>query len=329
MPLSLGTSVFLSASTGASITIAALTYPDIPDPSLPHHYRVELRQSGGDIAGTFYVDGVAYPVSVIGQTLGTPFEVVLNPLHVAIDDDQITGTIVALAFYNSTTIPDHFSAMSGYAGELATTRITRLCLGDGIADTIAGPTTSVLAVGAQAPDTTLNLVREAIIAEEGVITERRGGQLGFDLRAYRENQTTGLALDNSLFQLSPDFIPVDDDQRARNYITLTRKNGITVPVTDTTGPLRTTKIGTLGTAPIRNLATDAQAFFTSRATPRCGSTSPGRLSRRSLPTGWRATSGQGSGSCTRRPTSRPTKSIRSSKAMRSRSTRRSGTSSST
>lgn len=218
----LGVSLFLNAQTATNTITAALTFPDIPDPALPHHYRVELRQSGSDVAGTFYVDGVGYPVSVAGQTLGVPYQVILNPLHVALNDDQITGTIAALAFYNATTIPNHFSAVSAYTGELAHTRIRRLCNEEAVPFT--GASASSEALGPQPVDTFLNIVREAEAADQGVLYETGWG-LGYQTLPDRYNRPVSMALDFARSHIKGDPQPADDDQRLRNRWTVTRKGG--------------------------------------------------------------------------------------------------------
>ena len=254
---SLNQAVLLNSKSPGLFATLASTLPNIPNPTVAHHYRVELQQSGSDITGTFYVDGVGYPASALGVTLGTPYAVAVNAPYstITLADDHITGSVVALAVYNATTITDHSGAVSGYAGELATTRIRRLA----VEENVPMVCTSGLspAMGAQTEDTFINLLRECEAVDMGVLYETNWG-LGYQSTNDRTDQPVALALSKTSRHLAVEPEPADDDQRLRNKWTVSRTNGGSATAQLTTGNLGTSSVGTYDDSATLNVYLDSQ-----------------------------------------------------------------------
>lgn len=75
-------------------------------------------------------------------------------------------------------------AASGWQGELAGERFTRLCAEEGITGTIVGSESDTQAMGPQYPDTVLNLFAEIARTDAGIIHDTRD-QLGLTFRTGR------------------------------------------------------------------------------------------------------------------------------------------------
>lgn len=139
---------------------------------------------------------------------------------------------------------------SGYAGELASDRIARLCAEQNVAVTIHPGASEPL--GAQRPGKLLDLLREAGRADLGVLYERSHA-LGYIPRYNRYNAPVKLALDWSGGDLAEAPEPTDDDQRLRNRWTVKRTNGSEVTYEDATSIARH---GAIGDSAEVNIATD-------------------------------------------------------------------------
>ncbi|MFE3400796.1 carbohydrate binding domain-containing protein [Streptomyces anulatus] len=141
----------------------------------------------------------------------------------------------------STTIYE--GADDGFLGESALARIARLGAEEVATVDLAGrgsdyPDRSTR-LGPQRPDTLLNLLEEIQEADGGILYERRD-RTGLVYRDRRTlyNQPVALALDyNARGEVPPPLEPVEDDQRLRNDITITRDGGTSARSVVTTGPL--------------------------------------------------------------------------------------------
>jgi hypothetical protein len=111
---------------------------------------------------------------------------------------------------------------SGYAGELASDRIDRLCDEEGVLVTIAPGDSEPL--GRQRPGKFLELLREASKADVGVLYERLGST-AFLPRSRRINGDVRMVLDWAAGDLAEAPLPTDDDQRLRNRWRVSRTGG--------------------------------------------------------------------------------------------------------
>ncbi|MGW1440281.1 hypothetical protein ACWD7M_34175 [Streptomyces griseus] len=134
-------------------------------------------------------------------------------------------------------------ADDGFLGETALARITRLggeeaATVDLVARGSDYPALSTR-LGPQRPDTLLALLEEIQDADGGILYERhdRTGLVYRD-RKTLYNQPVALALDyNARGEVPPPLEPVEDDQRLRNDVTITRDGGTSARSVVTTGPL--------------------------------------------------------------------------------------------
>jgi hypothetical protein len=223
----------------------------------PHHIALRFTQNGANVDLTVYKDGVLTGTTPLVGVLKASVAVYL--LHGVYTTDSVTVCHLAAFSSAEMTVPtSRAGAADGYDGELAAVRFARLCDEEFIPNDVAS--TSSEAMGPQTSKTLLELLRECEAADEGLIVERRTGELGFDTRISRENQTVALTLDYSTGQVSPPLEPTDDDQRIRNDVTVTREGGSSGRFVDEDGPLGVTAVGRYDEGVTLNLFTDDQAL---------------------------------------------------------------------
>jgi hypothetical protein len=130
-------------------------------------------------------------------------------------------------------------ADSGFDGEQAGQRISRLCAEEGVPVIFTHGIGPTAAMGPQRPAAFLDLLGECADADIGILHEARNRlALAYRTRVSLYNQAATLALDYAVDgQVAPPLEPVDDDQATRNRITAARTNGSSVTVQQDTGPV--------------------------------------------------------------------------------------------
>lgn len=219
------------------------------------HIRLMVNQVGGNIAWQL----VLFPLVGVGAfTSNTVAGTVGGPTAIGISGPALSGMAIGhFAVHDAFDLAAADLAQSGFAGELATDRIARLCADAGVPVTITG--TSDTRMGPQSIDTLVNCLRECETADGGMLFDGFGPGLGYITRSARYNQAPALTLDMANGQVAPPFSPVDDDQRSRNAYKVTRKGGSSVPYEDSTGPLGTDPllgIGAYDSTATINVASD-------------------------------------------------------------------------
>ncbi|MFJ3867914.1 hypothetical protein [Streptomyces nigra] len=206
---------------------------------------LDLTQSGTEITRRLYVIDVdEYTLvggglvpSIVNTFTGTVGRVTTITLGGGAAGDVVVGHVAladSRAAYGATG-----SAMIGYAGEGALSRIVRLCAEEGIPLTARGvadlPSS---AVGTQSVAALLDLLQESVEADGGRLYEQRDA-LGLALRtrATLYTQPPKLTLDYSAAEVAEPFEPVDDDQHVQNDVTIVRKGGSSARAVAETGPL--------------------------------------------------------------------------------------------
>jgi len=205
-----------------------------------YHLRGVAFQSGAAGRFRWYVDGTS-ALDGFDFTLMMPDKLQVNVSYDPTLPDlcAFPDFVAHLAFRTpylvaaSTTQP----AATGYAGEMAHTRIARLCEEEGGVPLATTATVSA-ALGAQSVGTFLSGVREAEAVDQGVVYETAWG-LGYQALSERYNATVGLALDFEQGHIAVEPEPADDDQRLRNRWRVSRSGGSDVTVEETDGPLGT------------------------------------------------------------------------------------------
>ncbi|GAA4999462.1 hypothetical protein [Streptomyces siamensis] len=229
--------------------------------------RLAVTQSGGnvvweirwtDVGG----DAGAFSTSFTG-TVGRPTGVASPPDGYASDID---GMAIGHISVFGTDDSDAFDqAIDAWAGETAGARMSRLASEEGVRLGQWGDPTVQEQVGPQRIDTLLSLLEQAADADGGILYERRNAvSLAYRDRNSMYNQPVGLALDyNTSGHVAPPLEPVDDDQKVRNDVTVTRDGGASGRAVLDEGPLSVQAppngVGLYDTSLTLNLYDDDQA----------------------------------------------------------------------
>jgi hypothetical protein len=224
--------------------------------------RIDAAQDGSNIDWSFkpMLAHAAITGSFAG-TLGAVQSFTANPNATTTTGSLSVGQVrvwdsdLAPDFKTST---DATSAWNGYPNELATDRLTRLCDEEGVNLAVTG--TSATAMGVQGVDTFLNLLRECEAADLGYLLDGLNAGLSYVTRSNPYNESAQLTVDANSGQVpaDPGPQPTHDDQRIRNRVTVTRRNGSTVVAEDTSGTLGTAIIGVADDQRTLNLGSDDQ-----------------------------------------------------------------------
>jgi hypothetical protein len=216
--------------------------PELLDTRL-HHLRFQLTTDGPDtdyavyIDGTLVDDGTMAGYTLNGCSLFRLFytrytdQTVMNIAHLAVWGNNVGGGVIP-------DVDDVVSAAFGYVGETAGDRLDRVAELASWPITVVGDNADTTAMGAQYEEPTLTQIRDAENADFGILTEARDAlSLLYRSRSSMYNQDPVITIDYSAGELSPPFEPVDDDQRTRNDVTASRRDGDSFRATRLTGPL--------------------------------------------------------------------------------------------
>ncbi|MFF1417478.1 hypothetical protein [Streptomyces sp. NPDC058280] len=182
-------------------------------------WRIDWQDIGGDAGGfTGTYTGTA------GRVRG-----VASPPdgYAAALDGMAIGHI---AVFSTTTTDAYNGAITGYAAETAVSRLVRLAAEEPALPlrVIDGDsTTDSERMGPQRPITLLELLQECADTDGGILYERRDGLgLVYRDRTSLYGQAPVTVLDYATQgEVAPPLEPVEDDQRLRNDVTVTRSGG--------------------------------------------------------------------------------------------------------
>ncbi|MEV6471610.1 hypothetical protein [Streptomyces sp. NPDC051657] len=226
-----------------------------------------VSQSGGTVTWRLDWYNIGGPAGGVGSTYsGTVGRVTRIETQFS---TSITGLKVGhIAVMPVAATAAYTSADHGFSGESAIARMRRLANeesaqinltwvdGDTAADTER--------LGAQRPETLMNLVQEASDTDGGILYEP-ADRLGlvYRDRASLYHQLVRLALDYAApGEVPPPLEPTPDDQRLRNDVTVTRRGGSSGRAVAETGPLSIEPppdgVGIYDEAVTLSLATDDQ-----------------------------------------------------------------------
>jgi hypothetical protein len=230
--------------------------------------KVEFNavQNGSNVnwhIGWVMLTGVATAFDgVFAGTVGRPTAVASPPGGYSSDLDGMT--IGHISVWSVDDTPAYDNAITAWAGETAGGRLTRLASEEGVPLARWGDATAQEQVGPQRPDALLALLEEAADADGGILYERRDAtSLAYRDRISLYNQPVALALDyNVSGHVAPPLEPVDDDQKVRNDVTVTRSGGAWGRAVLDEGPLSTQAppngVGVYDESVTLNLYNDAQ-----------------------------------------------------------------------
>lgn len=204
---------------------------------------VKINDDGTTTAAQF--DG-----TVTNRTLGQIKNVVIN--YNRVGDTIAFGHIVFST--DQSIFDDTADALVGWVGELAGDRILRLSEEEEVFVNVLGAASAEMEMGPQRPKTFLELIRECVHADGGVLYEEPDSfGLTYRNRADLYNQEPpGMVL----LVLSAPPEPIDDDQQMVNDVTVTRDHGSSARASDHD---HIVKFGRYETSVQLNLAANASA----------------------------------------------------------------------
>ncbi|MBC2903532.1 hypothetical protein [Streptomyces cupreus] len=218
---------------GNELAFINITAPDFT--GRWNRFQLWARQQGSDVemhvawlgVGT---SGVAQSVTYTA-TEGRPSSVTVMgvPGNLRLGHVAVFSTVNTAAFA---------AADDGFAGETAGVRLRRLASEEAKPILVHGDTTTEELMGAQRPNTFLDLVEQAADVDGGLLYERRDIlALAYRDRGTLYNQPPALQLDYNAPGLAHPLEPVDDDQAIRNDRTVQREGGSSARAVLETGPL--------------------------------------------------------------------------------------------
>ncbi len=223
---------------------AGITFPT---PTWPwngvwHAYVLSAVQSGGNVVFTLEMDGTTIGTATQATTL-SPLKYVQfksQPLQTTdVAFAQVSAWAENMAGVSLTT------AMTGWDGETAGTRIARLCAEQGVDLVRAGDYTVSQQMGPQRPDNLINLVRECAAVDMGTLAEARGtNALFYRTLDARTNRPTVVSA--AFTDLGAVPAPVDDDSATVNDVTVKLTRGGQYQLTLASGALSTLDPGAGG-----------------------------------------------------------------------------------
>lgn len=216
----------------------------------PFYLSIELVQDGSDIDYLIAVRKInADGTTTYGQDVGTVSSRTVGACTRIDMGGSGTMTDWAVGHMGVANTQSWLFAnddlLTGYRNEYVDYRVTRLCSQAGvpvvitdIGDTFMGP---------EGTSTLMDALRECEVANDGVLYDGKGFGLAFRCRRAKQNRAVDMALDIADGHVMPPFLPVENTQRTRNDITVTRKGGSTASVSQPEGmPYAVTGPGSVG-----------------------------------------------------------------------------------
>lgn len=204
-------------------------------------WRAKCYQSGGNVIDEFA--WYSQRTGVLGVTDTIPATTIDRLTSIRITGNAaVDGTRYAQIGALTTVADDlqsnaALASFVGYSGERAGVRFLRLMAEAGIAASVIGSTGTTMPMGAQKPDTLINLLRECAATEDGLIFDKRTTiGLVFRTRASRYNQVAALALTYPT-NLVPPMKERLDNVGVQNLVSLENRGGGTATATRSTGSM--------------------------------------------------------------------------------------------
>ncbi|MEV8395913.1 MULTISPECIES: hypothetical protein [unclassified Streptomyces] len=146
-----------------------------------------------------------------------------------------------IAVFSTTDSTAYNGALTGYSGESAVNRLSRLAVEEELLPLMVVDGDAALfseLMGPQRPVPLLELLQECADTDGGILYERRDALgLVYRDRTSLEGQDPAFTLDYTAGEVGMPLEPVEDDQRVRNDITVTRTGGGSGRVVIEEGPL--------------------------------------------------------------------------------------------
>lgn len=143
-----------------------------------------------------------------------------------------------LTVFHGSEVNTFTGADLGFIGETTRNRMRRLAQEEAVPLALTGDQTTAPQMGPQRPETLLDLFAEAAEVDGGMFGEERESlSLLYRSRESLYGQQPVLTLDYRAGEIAPPLEPVDDDQRVRNDITVTRERGSSARAVQEDGPM--------------------------------------------------------------------------------------------
>lgn len=125
-----------------------------------------------------------------------------------------------------------------WLGERAVDRMVRLASEEGSSLVVVGDPADSPPMGPQRPAGYLDLVRECVDVDQGILGEARGSlSLAYRSRASLYNQAPAITMTAAQLERPDEFVAVDDDRLVVNEVTATRPDGASYTHLRSDGPL--------------------------------------------------------------------------------------------
>jgi hypothetical protein len=238
---------------------------------------VEVSNNGTALAATLrtldLVSGVtdAATLGIVGTNVTRVLYVAMGPSTLNDSAEGCPGAAVGhITVQTTVTAIDDLGRTLQPNGEPAGRRIERLCAQEGIPFQWVGDLDDTAAMGGQDKANPLTLIRECVEADGGMLYETTTALgLGYRTRASLYNQDPAVVLDYAGYNLAQVPVPVEDDQRIANRVTVT-VGGVSQTYEETEGRLSTALppagVGVYGPSDVGlNLATSDAATLLDQA----------------------------------------------------------------
>lgn len=215
----------------------------------PLYISLEFQESGSDTIYTLraldVLTGLEDSASLtLTEGLTRVTSVSVFPASVSVVSPNVTtgltgGVIGHITVENAVSDIDALGRRLNPVGETAGRRIQRLCGENAIPFQWIGDLDDTVAMGGHGKANSLTLIRECVEADGGMLYETLDEHgLGYRTRASLYNQDPALVLDYAGYNLAEVPVPVEDDQRIANRVTVT-VNGVSATYEETEGRLST------------------------------------------------------------------------------------------
>lgn len=192
------------------------------------NWKLSAMQPGASSAVATYTGSIT-------GSVGNVSDVYVNPNGSTTKSATSAGWIVVQTYAD--TLVTISPVLAGYNGELAATRISRLCAEQGLEFALVGNASDTPQMGPQQDDTFVNVLQSCMTFDKGMLYETRDAfGIGYRTRVSMQNQSP-VVFNYSAAVLSQQLQPVADDQFTRNDITVSRSNGSSVHVQQSSGTM--------------------------------------------------------------------------------------------
>lgn len=240
---------YFDSNTGTSITLSTPTWVSSINPfdGQGHMVRVISQQAGPDVHWWLVIDNTIIDSGTVSSISSRRIlYAITNFGHFATGVVPDVFSIGHISIFTNVATRDHTNAMNGNVGETPAARMSRLCSEESVPFETVGYYNTDTTMGPQGVDTFMNLMRECEITDAGFLYDGLSAGLTYQGISQRYDQAAAMTLDASTGDIAAPFTPVDDDQRNRNLVKASRKNGSSETFEDVDGPLGTGSDGSGG-----------------------------------------------------------------------------------